>query len=104
MELGTTIKELRKKKGMKQGEFAKRIGISPTSLSHIETNHTRPKKSTLEMICSELEIPDHLLYLLSLNEEDVPKGNEKLYEMMYPQLKEWMINIFYENDEKQLIK
>jgi len=98
MEIGTTIKELRKKKGIKQGEFAERIGISSTSLSHIETNQTKPKKSTLEKICAELEIPDHLLFLLSLNLEDVPKGNEKLYNMMYPQLKEWMVNIFVSDD------
>lgn len=103
MELGTTIRELRKKKGIKQGDFAEKIGISSTSLSHIETNQTRPKKSTLEAICKELEIPYHLLYLLSLNEEDVPEGNEKLYKMMFPQLKEWMLNIFYETDQEELV-
>jgi len=103
MKIGTTIKELRKKKGVKQGEFADLVGISSTSLSQIESNITNPKKSTLERICAELKIPDHLLFLLSLNEDDVPEGKKQLYDAMYPQLKEWMLNIFYEDDDKALL-
>lgn len=103
MKLGTTIKDLRKKKGLNQGEFAELIGISSTALSQIETNTTRPKKGTLEKICGELGIQEHLLLLLSLSEDDVPEGKEQLYKLMYPQLKELMINIFYEKDD-QLIE
>lgn len=106
MKLGTTIQRLRKEKKLSQGEFAERIGISPTSLSQIENNKTTPKASTLDRICSELNIPSHVLHLLSLSVDDVPDGDPKkkaLYEAMYPQLREWMLNIFYENDAAELI-
>ena len=107
MKLGTTIQRLRKEKKISQGEFADKIGISPTSLSQIENNKTTPKPSTLDRICSELSIPSHVLHLLSLTIDDVPEGDPKkkaLYDAMYPQLREWMLNIFYEDDAKELIK
>lgn len=106
MELGTTIKRLRKERNISQGEFAEKIRISPTSLSQIENNKTTPKPSTLDRICSELNIPIHILHLLSLSSDDVPVGDPKkkaLYDAMYPQLREWMLTIFYEDDQKELL-
>ena len=106
MKLGTTIQRLRKDKKISQGDFAKQIGISSTALSQIENNRTSPKSSTLERICAELAIPSHILHLLSLSADDVPDGDPKkkaLYEAMYPQLREWMLNIFYEDDATPLV-
>ena len=106
MKLGTTIQRLRKEKKISQGEFARRIGISSTALSQIENNRTSPKSSTLERICIELAIPSHILHLLSLSADDVPEGDPKkqaLYEAMYPQLREWMLKIFYRDDTTALV-
>ena len=102
MNLGTTIKELRKAKGISQGQLADKIGITGPSLSQIETGNAQPKKSTLENISRELDITPELLYLLSLEKENVIEGKEELYESLYPKMREWMMELFYEGkqDEK----
>lgn len=102
MNIGNTIKDLRKKRGIKQGVFAEMIGVSGTSLSQIEGNYTTPKKSTLEKICSELNISVDLLYLLSVKVENIPEGNKKKFESLFPQVKDLMIQIFSEDDNRLL--
>jgi len=102
MKIGTTLQNLRKKQGFKQGVFAKMVGISSTSLSQIERDITVPKKSTLDKICSELKISEQILYLLSVKKEDVPEKNKELYDLMFPQVKELMFKIFSEPDEKSM--
>ncbi len=102
MNIGSTIKDLRKKKGIKQGVFAEMIGVSGTSLSQIEGNITIPKKSTLEKICKELNVSSDLLYLLSIGVENIPEHNRVKFETMFPQVRELMIQIFSEDGDKLL--
>lgn len=54
--LGKRIKELIKKKGLRQDELAEKIGIEPTALSNIVTGRNYPLFSTLEKILNILEI------------------------------------------------
>ncbi len=68
MNLGKTIKELRKQKGMKQMDLAKSIQISQTSLSLIETSVKQPSHETLKKICEFFQIPQPFIYFLSLEE------------------------------------
>mgnify|MGYP000333152946 CR=1 FL=1 len=103
MDIGITIKELRKEKGLSQGDLASKIGITGPSLSQIETGNSKPKKSTLSKICDELQITPELLYLLSLSEENVVEGKQNLYKSIYPQVREWMKEIFYD-DDKSIVK
>ena len=46
MNLGQAIKDLRKTKGIKQGDFAIECGITPAYLSQIENNKREPNLST----------------------------------------------------------
>lgn len=98
MKIGKAIKDLRKEKGIKQGEFAQTIGISGTSLSLIESDTTTPKKTILEKICKNLDISVEVLYLLSVREEDIPEKNKERYKEMFPKVHEMMIQIFSEDD------
>ena len=102
MNIGSTIKDLRKKKGIKQGVFADIIGISGTSLSQIENNNTIPKKSTLEKICNELNVSSELIYLLSIKEEDIPEGNRDKYQATFSGIRNLMIDVFSEEDSTEL--
>lgn len=62
IEIGDRIKALRKAKGIRQAELAKKAGIKQPSLSDIERNETKSlKASTLLLLAKALETsPDHL--------------------------------------------
>jgi transcriptional regulator with XRE-family HTH domain len=88
MNIGNTIKELRKKKEISQGEFAKLCEISQTSLSQIETGAKSPSKTTLKKICEQLDISEPMLYVLSLEERDVPENKKEIYNRIYPSVRQ----------------
>lgn len=103
MNIGKTISLLRKEKGLSQEEFSKMCGLTQTSLSQIETGATsQPAKRNLEKICNALEVPEYLLYLLSMEEKDVPESKKELYKTLFPAVKEFIINLFdYKADQQE---
>lgn len=54
--LGSRIKRLRRARGMTQGDFAKRIAVSPASLSGWELDRVRPSVERLRKIAQALGI------------------------------------------------
>ncbi|MES2559256.1 MAG: helix-turn-helix transcriptional regulator [Bacteroidota bacterium] len=88
MKIGTAIKNTRVEKGLSQGELAKMIEISPTSLSQIENNIKTPSSSSLKKISSSLKVPEVYFYLISLEKDDVPEDKKNLYDLMYPSITE----------------
>ncbi|MFD3001864.1 helix-turn-helix domain-containing protein [Pontibacter toksunensis] len=94
MKLGETIKELRKRKGFSQSEFAAKCSISPTSLSLIESGKKRPHAKTLDAICGALEIPEPFLYFLSTTESDIPEEKREAYKILGPTIKSMMNQLF----------
>ena len=54
--LGKRIKELRKRKGMKQEQLAESVGLEPTSISNIENGYNYPSIQNLEKITKILNI------------------------------------------------
>ena len=79
MNIGGAIKLLRKKKEITQKDFCDKVGISQASLSQIESGKKRPKVKTLENICSNLNVTQGALMVLSLTEEDFPKDKKEFY-------------------------
>jgi transcriptional regulator with XRE-family HTH domain/quercetin dioxygenase-like cupin family protein len=55
-ELGSRLRAARAKRGLALRELARRLGISASALSQIETGKSRPSVQTLYAIVSELEI------------------------------------------------
>lgn len=53
--LGKRIRELRKKKGLKQEDLAELVGLEPTSISNIENGYNYPTIQNLEKIVNVLE-------------------------------------------------
>ncbi|MBX2948112.1 MAG: helix-turn-helix transcriptional regulator [Crocinitomicaceae bacterium] len=96
MNIGVTIKKLRKEKGLNQQEFGKLTGITQTSLSLIENGNTIPNKSTLKSICKVLNVPEELLYFLSIDESDVPAEKREKFDLLYPTARDLMLKIFSE--------
>jgi len=94
MDLGTTIKKLRKQKDMTQDDFAGMCDITQTYLSQIENNQKEPNLSILKTISEKLEIPLPIIFYLSLNEDDVPEEKRKAFEMVSPAVKSLVHEFF----------
>lgn len=83
MDLGKAVKEIRKSKGLKQDQLAKKAGITQAALSQIE-NGKRPGSGTLQKLSSALEIPESLIYAMGIEKSDVPIQNQTLYDDLFP--------------------
>ena len=94
MNLGVTIKNIRKKKGQTQSEFASICGISQTYLSQIESNQREPNLSTLKIISNELNVPLPILFFLSLNIDDIQQSKREAFEIISPSVKS-LVNEFF---------
>lgn len=53
--LGKRIRELRKRKGLKQEQLAEMVGLEPTSISNIENGYNYPSFQNLEKIAFVLD-------------------------------------------------
>jgi transcriptional regulator with XRE-family HTH domain len=94
MNLGIVIKDIRKRRGQTQQEFASTCGITQTYLSQIENNGREPNLATLKDISTSLEIPLPILFFLSLNEDDISPEKRKAFEIINPSVKS-LINEFF---------
>lgn len=83
MNLGKTIRDIRKGQSMTQDTLADAAGISRTSLSQIE-NGVRPGEDTLKRLCAALNVPESLVYIYSFEKEDVPESKRALYDQLFP--------------------
>lgn len=100
MNIGASINRLRKERKLSQTELAQAAGITQTSLSQIENGQNRPSQKTLDAICKKLGISEPLLYVLSMDENDVPVEKRLIFETLYPLIKDMMTKLFEEGDSK----
>lgn len=74
MTLGACIRLLRGSAGLKQHELAKRVGISASMLSLIETDKRDPTIADLRVISRELGVPANVLFAVALGDDDDAKS------------------------------
>ena len=98
MNLGRTIRDIRKRQGLTQLALADAAGISRTSMSQIE-NGVRPGEETLKSICTALQVPESLLYIHSMEKEDVPESKRILYDQLFPVIQEMIQRVAGEETE-----
>lgn len=82
--IGENIKHYRQEAGIKQGDLAKSIGITSTTLSKIEMGKGSIKMDTLKQISEKLKIPlEKLIFgrdAILLDSDIVQKlKNQKMY-------------------------
>ena len=94
MDLGITIRNIRKQRGQTQSEFASICGISQTYLSQIESNQREPNLSTLKIISNELNVPLPILFFLSLDIDDIQQNKREAFEIISPSVKS-LVNEFF---------
>lgn len=87
MELGTSIKNIRKSQGIKQNELAKWLSISLNSLNAIENNKSFPKKETLKDISKALNKPVSYILLNSLEIDDISDDKKEVFKVLIEPLK-----------------
>ncbi len=84
MKFGNTLKQLRKKKGINQELLAKRIGITQTYLSLLESEQKTPSIKLLNSLSKELDVPASILGYLSLNKEKISTNKIHSFEKLNP--------------------
>ena len=87
MDIETAIRTIRKQKGLTQKELASVCGISTNALCSIENNYTMPAKATITKICQSLNIPSAYLLFFSIQDEDLPKDSQTLFNALFEPLK-----------------
>jgi transcriptional regulator with XRE-family HTH domain len=71
MNIGKTMRRIRKEAGTKQVTLAREIGISPQALRALESGQSVPKQATIERFCKFMEVPKCLLILQSIEGADL---------------------------------
>jgi len=94
MNLGHTIKTIRKQRQYTQDEFASACSITQTYLSQIENNLREPNLSVLKTIAEKLSIPLPVLFFISLNEEDVQPDKREMFRKLDPLIKRIIDELF----------
>ena len=87
MNIGLAIKSIRKKLSITQYELAEKCDLSQTSLSQIETGVKRPSQRTISRVCTVLDIPESIIYIVAMQEIDVPASKKSVYDLVYPSIK-----------------
>lgn len=84
MHIGSAIRCIRKKVSLSQYELSQRCHITQTALSQIEVGVKMPSQRTLEKLCEALEIPEFMIYILALEQEDISDNRKEAYNVVYP--------------------
>jgi len=92
MNIGKAIKVLRKQKQLSQEELARTAGVTQAALSHIERGK-RPGEATLEKISAALGVSVSLIYMMSIDETDVPTENADVYQKLFPHIQQLILGL-----------
>lgn len=95
MNIGETIKLLRKEKNIKQLDLAASCGISQTYLSQIEKGTKVPALDILEKISAALGLPFAVLSFLSLDSNALPENKREVYDKFQPVISGLIKEIFF---------
>jgi len=102
MNIGYAIRSIRRQLGITQYELAEKCIISQTSLSQIENSVKRPSNRTIKKICEVLEIPESVIYILGMQETDVPDSRKDVYELIFPSIRNLALQIV-SNEHKHFL-
>ena len=93
MNIGNAIRQVRQHFGVSQVEMSDRTGISQTSISQIESGTKNPSKRTIQKICEAFEIPEAVLYVMGMEDSDVPDTRKGAFKELYPAMKDFAIQM-----------
>ena len=88
MNLGETIRMLRKERKIKLKELASLAGISNNALAAIEKDRSMPTKATFQKICEGLGVSVAYVLARTITEEDLPPQKREVFRILMPLFKE----------------
>ena len=98
MNIGSIIKDVRRKKKMTQTQLAKLSNVTQTYLSQIENNQKEPAVSTLKILADNLSVPLPVLLFMAIENEDIPENKREAYSVISPSVKS-LLNTFFSDDK-----
>ncbi len=103
MNIGLAIRSIRRQLDITQYELADKCNISQTSLSQIENGVKRPSTRTIKKVCEVLDVPESIIYILGMQDTDVPNSRKDVYEMLFPSIKNLALQIV-SDEHKHLVE
>ncbi len=94
MNLGKTIKDIRGKRNLTQKELATMCEVGQNTISMIESAGKNPNKTTLKKIAEAFKVPVPVLYLLSMEWEDVEESKRDKLKLIVPIIEKSLQQIF----------
>lgn len=94
MNLGQSIKTVRKNKGFKQKDFCTKVGITQSYLSSIENGKKKPSIEVLEKIANTVNIPIPVLFWFTVTENDVDKRKLEMFKLLKPSVDKLIADLF----------
>lgn len=90
MDLGPTIVRLRKERGLKAKDVAKKAGISFNAISAIEKGRSFPTKKTFYAICNAIGMPHYLVLAECLTIDDVAPEKREFFKVIWPPIMDFL--------------
>jgi len=99
MNIGIAIKKVREELGFSQEKLSNVSGLSQTSISQIENGVTMPSRKTIEKICQALDVPEDVLYIMGIEGDGLPESRKRIFEQLYPKIKELAVQMLDERKQ-----
>ena len=87
MNIGSALKEIRKKKGLRQFQVCKKAKITQTYLSQLETGAKNGSVQVLERLSKIYGVPVSFIYVLGTEEKDIATNKLHLFRTLSPVIK-----------------
>lgn len=94
MNIGQSIRTLRKNELMNQEEFASSVGITQSYLSLIEKGHKKPSLEVLQQMADILNTPLSVLFWFGIEREDVDEKKQYAYDTLKPSIDNLIKEVF----------
>lgn len=101
MKFGSTIRQLRKKKGLNQQFLADRIGVTQTYLSLLESDRKTPSINLINSLSRELKIPPSILAYLTLDKGEISKNKHDAFEKINPLIEDLIQQILIDDENSE---
>ncbi len=95
LQMNNRIRELRKTLGLRQREFAERIGLKQNAISYMEKNGSTVTEQNIKSICSQFNVNEHWLRTglgqMFLENEKKQKEFFEIFDALLPDLQDYLI-------------
>lgn len=102
MNLGLTIRTVRKSKGISQQELASKANISRSYLSLIEKGKCNPSLETMTNLSNVLEIPFPVISFLSMDIDSISEEKRDQFLGVKPAIEAMINDVFFKTASKPL--